>query len=313
MSPARLSGQYPFGFGGDDVNARAFFGTLRWWWLGLVVGLALVLGAAGQWFQNQRRQRVDLPPEWRTPLPTFLPNWTATATITPTPTIPPTPTLTPTWTPSPTPTLAPTATPTRAVLPLVAEGNLYCRAGPAPFYEAIAILQPGERALVVAMAPFEDTRYWLVALPDTRLCWVPDTPRFLEFEASAEALDQVAILPTPQPPEMAFTVTFAGQAECGNRHGWLFQITNYGTRAIESARITFAQGAGGERWDTYLTWWRDCQTRSGAPAIQPGRSMLVTVPDVGPGYGQTFTATVQACARDHLREPCATQTFSFRP
>lgn len=195
---------------------------------------------------------------------------------------------------------------------LVAEGNLYCRQGPAPFYEEVTILRPGDRVRTIGVATFDTSRYWLVALPDTRLCWVRESERYTTFEGR-EGLEALPLFPTPEPPELAFTVAFAGQAECGSKHGWLFEIVNYGTQPIESVKITFAQGLTNGVWETYLDWWRDCATRSGVPAIQPAHSALLTVAGVGPGYGQTFTATARVCARDHLLGPCAEQTFSFRP
>ncbi len=277
--------------------------------ISLAVLLALLVGG-GWWFWQQTQPNRWVPPaEWLTPLPTY-PAYLSPTPEPPTATVTPTPTLSPTFTP--TPRLSPTFTPTPAAVTLVADGNLYCRRGPAPFYEGLTILRPGDRAQVVASSTFETARYWLVALPDTRLCWVRENERYMTFEGAGDP-EALPVLPTPEPPEIAFTVAFAGQAECGSKHGWLFEITNYGTQAIESVKITFAQGLGVGVWETYLDWWRDCATRSGVPAIQPAHSALLTVEGVGPGYGQTFTATARACARDHLLDPCAEQTFSFRP
>ncbi len=291
------------------TNRKRFFG------IGVVFLLVLAIGGGWRLWQQVQIVRWVPPADWLTPLPTY----PAYLSPTPTPsheapTLTPAPTLSPTLTPSPTPSqsLRPTSTPTPPVVTLIANGNMYCRQGPAPYYEKVAVLRPGDRVRALGFSTFEEDRYWLVALPDTRLCWVRENERYMAFEG-ADALTALPAFPTPEPPAMAFTVTFAGQAECGSKHGWLFNIVNYGTQPIESVKITFAQGLTSGVWNTYLDWWRDCATRSGVPAIQPAHSALLTVEGVGPGYGQTFTATVRACARDYLLDPCAEQTFSFRP
>ncbi len=281
---------------------------------GLIL-IALISLVAYQIWTSGRQDPPIPPADWLTPLPTYRANLPPTP-HSPTPPSPsPTPAVpTPTATrPTPSPMPSATATPTPAPIPLQAEGYLHCRTGPAPFYPSLAVLQPGEQVLAVGYAPFEpdEARYWYVALMDSRLCWVRES-RYLSFPPAARP-DALPRYPTPPVPELAFTVRFAGHARCGSRHGWLFQVTNYGTRAIESMAITFAQGAAGARWDTRLTWWRDCQTRSGGPAIQPGRHLFLTVDDAPTTSGQAFTATVRACARDYLRAPCAEQTLSFRP
>ncbi len=277
-------------------------------WVPLVLLLLLAAGVYG-WQRPASASPPPPPAEWLTPLPTYPPYFTPTPSPVPSPTPPATATPQPTPTPSSTPTA--TATPTPALAFLTAAGNLYCREGPGPFYPVVALLQPGDQAQIVGQAPGPggQGRYWFLRLLDTRACWVPD--RYIE---PAGAYDEVEAFPTPGPPAVAFTIAFAGQAECGPRHGWLFTITNYGTEIIESVRVAVHDSRGGTyEAPVYIEWWRDCQTRGGAPLIKPGRSLLVTVPSSGPGLGQTFNGTAQVCAQDHLREPCAEQTFSFRP
>ena len=291
----------------------SFSRTVRKW--GTVVVVFALLAAGAYWWFGRRATAEDFvpPPEWLTPLPTY-PAWIPTATLTPTATQPPTatPTATPTLTPTPPPP-SPTPTPTLIWAVLVANGNLYCRQGPGPYFLPEAVLQPGQRAQVLGSALFgpDQKRYWFVALPDTRLCWVRDNERFMTFEGpGAEAREDLPLFPTPYPPEVAFTVAFAGWASCQSRQGWLFNITNYGTLPIESVEITVREG-GSESLPVAISWWVDCRGRSRVPAILPGRSALVTIS--ASGRGRVYTATARVCARDHFGEPCVEQTFSFRP
>lgn len=293
--------------------------SLTWRRIDAIVAIVALL-LLGAWFWRMQSSRAwatptpdDLipPPEWLTPFPTY-PAWVPTAT--PTATATRVPTATPTPSPTRTPTPQPSPTPTLIMAALVADGNLYCREGPAPYYPAEVVLRPGDRAQVLGAAFFgpEQERYWFVALPDTRLCWVRHSDRFIAFEGpGADAVADLPVYPTPSPPEMAFTIAYAGPAECGGQRGWMFTITNYGTRPIESVHLSFVPSGGGQ-WPTYIEWWRDCQTRSGGSAIQPGHTLMVTTLAAGPA-GQAYTATARVCAQDHFGEPCAEQTFSFRP
>ncbi len=279
--------------------------------LGVLVFLTVSGGAVWAYRSWKAQAEIMLPPsDWLTPFPTYLPYASPTATATATMTPTPSPTATPTPSPSPLPSPIPTLTPP-ALAFLTADGNLYCRTGPGPFYSVVALLQPGDQAQVLGQAPGPggEGRYWFLRLLDTRACWVPD-----RYVVVGGAYDEVEAFPTPAPPPVAFTIGFAGQAECGNRRGWLFQITNYGTKIIESVRVS-VHGNGGGVYEApvYIEWWRDCSTRGGAPLIKPGRSLLVTVLVPGPGTGKTFNGTAKACANDHLQEPCAEQSFSFRP
>ncbi len=279
--------------------------------LAIVLGLSLTRCTSAR--PNTANPYAHPPPEWLTPWPTYPAvldqddRPTATPTVTPTPS--PSPSPTPTATPSPTPTSVPTATPHPPVT-LFALGNLFCRDGPGPYYDQVALLRPDDRAPILGYTPgFQDQRYWLIALPDARFCWLLDQPRFLEIQGDPQGLPTV---PAPPPPELAFTITFSGLAECNNRYGWMFTVHNYGQLPIESVQLHYDQGADGI-WPTYLDWWRDCQTRGGGPFILPGRQGLLTLDVASPGRGRTITMTARVCAKDHGQPPCHEKTFTFRP
>ena len=128
---------------------------------------------------------------------------TATAGVLLTPSPSPTPsspfpgTRAPTISLTPTPSLSPTA-PT--AVPATVTGNLYCREGPAPYYRAVALLEPGQRVQVVGQNPVYYA-YRLVALPSGATCWA--WVRWLDAQGPEEALPRVT---PPPPPPGAFSL-----------------------------------------------------------------------------------------------------------
>ncbi len=264
-----------------------------------LIGLAIVIFLAIPREQEEGEERgfFGSLPGLLLPAPTYTPVVT--------PTVPTTPT------PAPAATQAePTATVTEAAEGTVrvqATGNVWCRSGPAMYYEARAAFQPGRQA--VALAQYEDARgrYWLVRTDQGTRCWLP--ARYAKVvQGDPNRLPQAT---PPPPPAVAFLVGIERVSRCGDQRGLTLWLRNEGTRLLESVDVKI-EGPGqaydyaiGLHQRNGFEWWLTCDAGGRLERLLPGEVGFVTIATPGRDLsGEPVTVIVKACTENHLQGLC---------
>ncbi len=145
---------------------------------------------------------------------------------------------------SPTPSLAPTETVTPTPLEgvwLFFDNDTNCRAGPATYYNKVALVEAGNNLQALGMSP--DENFYYIRYFDTynHYCWVTkDTVYVTGNKYTLPKLTaQPTSTPAPQPTvEAGFTVAYSSLQYCTLGYFLNFNIKNIGNTTWQSVKIT---------------------------------------------------------------------------
>ncbi len=262
----------------------------------IVLAIVIFLAIPREGEEGEERGFLGGLPGLLLPAPTYTPPVTPTPPATPTP-VPQTTAALPT----------PTATPNRDEVRLRITGNVWCRSGPAVYYEARAGFQPGDQVVVLGQYEGERGAYWLVRTRQGTECWLPK--RYTSVVSGDPArLPQIT---PPPPPAVAFLVGIERVSRCGDRRGLTLWIRNEGTRLLESVDVKI-EGPGqaydfaiGLNQRNGFEWWLTCDAGGRLERLLPGEVGFVTIATPGRDLsGEPVTVTVKACTENHLQGLC---------
>ncbi|NPA31185.1 MAG: SH3 domain-containing protein, partial [Chloroflexi bacterium] len=204
----------------------------------------------------------------------------------------------------------PTATrpPASGQVQVQATSNVWCRSGPALYYDALASLQPGDRVEVLGQYHDEARgAYWLVRTPQGITCWLPS--RYTTV-AHGDPTQMPWVTPPPPPP-VAFLVGIERISRCRDRRGLTLWIRNEGTRVLESVDVKI-EGPGQAYTYTIgldqrngFEWWLNCEAGARVERLLPGETGLITIATPGRELsGEPLTVTIKACTENNLQGQC---------
>lgn len=230
-----------------------------------------------------------------TPVITFTPIFTSTATLSPTPIF--------TFTP--------------AIPQISVSVPTNCRVGPGRVYSRVGALLVGETAQVYGRDP--TGRYWFIHNPDSpgNFCWL--------WGEYATVTGNFAVLPvfTP-PPTPTFTptplpdirVSYSGKDTCV---GWWveIEIKNRSDVTFRSIALTVKDTVANISLSTDANEFVNvdgCLTSNASNKLNPGGARIVSSPAFAyDPTGRKLVATVKVCSEKNLNGICVSEQISFTP
>ena len=220
-----------------------------------------------------------------------------------------TPSLTPSATLSPTPVF--TSTPAIPLISVTVPTN--CRVGPGKVYDRVGALLVGQVAEVVGRNL--NGNYWYIRNPNQSngFCWL--WGEYATVTGNFAALPVFTPPPTPTPmPD--FAADYDGLETCS---GWWADIalTNTGGLSFESISMTVRDTDTDVVVSMYTDVFHDidgCSGTSTRERLNPGDSHVVS----GPIFtynptGHKLRATITLCSRDGQNGMCITESIKFTP
>ena len=208
--------------------------------------------------------------------------------------------------PPPSPTSQPTHPPSTNVQG-IAQGNLNCRTGPAPYYYTVYSLKKGDVVQVLARSSEEGNEYWRVRTPQGKTCWV--WGRWLSIQGNAA---QLPVLPPPPPPPGAFSIQLLRQDSCNGNRFLVFRVTNKGPTTLESIEIFVQERLHGHWYSNhvspaYVSGFYRCG--GSMNSLKPEATTEVWVPIFAANLqGVTILVSSKACTKDSLKGKCFQRT-----